>query len=392
MKDTGFRVTAFKNGNDEIVIAYKKQDDKDKKLLPEELDLLKLVYAKISFEHENCEIRFVGYNDGAELAYLGSLIYDKPATLFFSESPEVKSYVNCTYKDLNKEYKNNTEIVVEGFSNVAVKGSEEIIAGFLLSQGVIPGLLFIIGSEAISSFFKYIDSKSMEKLYDKLQEKGYIENEYIDRQFSYNPSYNTAGSSKTGKKINGYITDKIENEECLKFEVDTGELIKVNLEDGIFIWNQKLDGADVRIPNSLKKDQNRVTFLTHGPNYELQEKNGIYELKNVIYTNESEYLLKSSYPDLNFKKFYDSSYKYAVPNRSNLVYGKANFNNSFIKHKGKFILNILQIIFQLQQSYLDKTDQNQYIMLNAKEKKESEKVKVCASLPNDSQDKKRITV
>ncbi|MGM0502337.1 MAG: LysM peptidoglycan-binding domain-containing protein [Bacillota bacterium] len=63
MKDTGFRVAAFKNDNHEIVIAYQKKEDKTKKLLPEELDLLKLVHTKISFEHEDCNIRFVGYNN-----------------------------------------------------------------------------------------------------------------------------------------------------------------------------------------------------------------------------------------------------------------------------------------------------------------------------------------
>ncbi|MGM0502338.1 MAG: hypothetical protein ACQERJ_07380 [Bacillota bacterium] len=298
-------------------------------------------------------------------------MYDKPATLFFPEKPEVKGYVNCTYKDLNKDYKTNTEIKVDGFSNLITKGSEEIIAGYLISQGIVPGLLFLIGVEAMSSFFQYLDSKSIEALYNKLKNHDYIDKEYI----------NQVSGSKNDKKIKGYITDKVAHEVGIKFELDTGEKIKVKLEDGIFIWHQKIGGADVRIPNSLRQDENKVTFLTHGPNYELKKNNDVYELTSVIYSKESKYLLKSSYPDLNFKEFYDNSYKYAVPNRPNLVYGKADFDNSFIKHRGKLILNILKIISQLQQSYLSKQSQNQYLVLNPEAESEGEKVKIFTVLP-----------
>lgn len=163
MKDTGMRIAAFRKGND-IIVAYRKKnlgkDGGTKKILPEEFDLLKIVHAKLSFENKGCTIRYVGYNDGGELAFLNSLIYSEDATLFLTKKSAVHDMIDFTEHDLDKdkEYQDNFEIVAEGFDNIAKEIPLEILTCFLLSQGIIPGIAVIISTEILGALKKLIHS------------------------------------------------------------------------------------------------------------------------------------------------------------------------------------------------------------------------------------------
>ena len=76
-----FRVVVLKkdreNDKDDIVIAYQGEQLENKKILPDELECLQMVYAKVVAEHPEAEITFTGVNGGADLSFVNTLFAGK---------------------------------------------------------------------------------------------------------------------------------------------------------------------------------------------------------------------------------------------------------------------------------------------------------------------------
>jgi hypothetical protein len=205
MFDTGFRVVAFKKG-DTIVISYKGKKADNNKILPQELDYLKIVYSRLKREHSDAKkIIFTGYEGGANLSFINTLAAAKEdnvnATLFYSSINELKGYIDFTCEDVDKEYKSNIEVIVLEAKGIGKQAVEKAFYAFLIAAlvnsiqiGATVSTLMTAYITALAwggiSFIKSLFKKvKIEDTYNKLEAAGFIK--------------------KEEKGIRGYITDKL---------------------------------------------------------------------------------------------------------------------------------------------------------------------------------------
>ncbi|NLM97104.1 MAG: hypothetical protein GX175_05785 [Halanaerobiaceae bacterium] len=88
-----FRVLALKktaeDGRDQIVIAYKGKKIGNKKVLPDELQLLQLVHARITAEYPDARITFTGCKGGADLSFINTLFSYLPQSYTVQEGDDL---------------------------------------------------------------------------------------------------------------------------------------------------------------------------------------------------------------------------------------------------------------------------------------------------------------
>ena len=70
--NSGFRVLALKK-DEEVVIVNEGEQSEKNKTLPDELELLQMVYNRLSHEHSDSKITFTGYNGGADLSFINKV-------------------------------------------------------------------------------------------------------------------------------------------------------------------------------------------------------------------------------------------------------------------------------------------------------------------------------
>ena len=409
-RDTGFRVAAFKKDK-QIVVAYKRKDidddglflfsddEQEEKILPKEFDLLRIVYARLSAKHKECDIKFVSCNQGEELSFLSSLMYEQEASLFYTESiSSWQRYVNFTEKDLNKKYQSGKKIVTEGLTNTAVDMSIELVGAILISQGILPGLIFIGGMELIKGFVQYFENRKIEKLYNKLKkdEKGLKDERGLIKEKEKLEDSN--GDSFT---IKGYITDKFHTEKYLNFTTKEGRSVEIELEDALYFMYKELnDGLDFndQVKNSLKLDERtgKLEFLSTDKSFELEKNDqGVYKIKRVIYEGETidEVKVRGRLTTEQARGIIVSKICRKYPNvkeeniyfKDQRAYAKANFDNL----KGKALADTLAIISRIQRKYKRKKYDIEYIYFTEKEEEQgSKRLMINTQVPKESKVKK----
>ncbi|KXS40090.1 MULTISPECIES: hypothetical protein [unclassified Candidatus Frackibacter] len=310
LDDTGFRVVAFKKGED-IVIAYKGHKTTDSQLLPEEKDYLQIVFNKIKRDNKDAKrIKFTGYEGGAELGFINTLnisldqdslnkkqtIDRITATLFYNKIEEVKGLIDFTPEDLHKNYKSNIKIMIKSsvkdIPNGLAKKTFLLVVttglmtyfGKTIALGVIGSnilliLVGVIASTGIDFLITWFGSEKVKEIYDLLIDLKLIE------------------PKQSG--IKGYVTDKYINQNYIEIKIDEGEEIKIKKEHAIFlIFNHVKNNNFKNITESITKYgnleykiKNEITASTvtsrsatsNTEYWKLEKINGeIYEITEVI--------------------------------------------------------------------------------------------------------------
>jgi len=366
MFDTGLRVVAFKK-EDQIVIAFNHRDDVydieqyEKELLPKEKDLLRLVYAKIKSENEDCDIMMTGFNRGADFAGFDSLLYEEPAILFYSKTPVLKNYINYTYDDLNREYDDGWEIVEDELQGVATVGTAaEVVACACGYAAWLPTLIGILGYHIIKGILASLQSYRISELYndyfvnkDKLdileEEKEGIKG-YIKEKRLYKSGYTIKIKGPEGniKSI------KLKNSDCIYLALED-LLSEGALRNAKYFTSEKLKRKAANYPQYSNKVIEYIENLMKG--------------NSLILCKDG----KERNPELIYELNQDNKGRYEITGIYSLSYvhhqGKASLeqthaNNTFemknpedITHKrehGSAVLNTLKIVHSLQKTFLGK--------------------------------------
>jgi hypothetical protein len=353
IRDTGFRVLVLRKGSN-IVIAYKGSDDEEKRILPKERDLLQLVYARIYHENahlENLNIVFTGHNDGGDFGFISSLLYEKDASLFYSNKPSIKEYLDFTFDDINKDYKTGIEIATEFTENLAIEGSAGLLAYMVLGEALIPALLFFVGIEAIKFISTLFKRAKIKRLYKKLDKKGwnYIKNNKEDEDIN---------------KIKGIITKKIFEKEYQKVRIKGIEdKIRVKKEVAFYLVYEGL-------LESMKLDEEGLVSVSEGGEYKK-----VYKLVKIAEDDEKGdiYNFELGYDKAGEKnndiKFNNNDIKFNTTARS-----KPTKKNNYAHNAKKFIssketklkkahsiINVMKLIYKLQKSYLEQKSKTEFI-------------------------------
>ncbi|OCL25316.1 hypothetical protein U472_13240 [Orenia metallireducens] len=203
MYDTGLRVLVLKKGK-EIVITYKLPEDRRKEgALPEEFELLDMVYQRIArdfSEEEGYNIRFTGYEGGGDLSLISSLQYEKASSIFSIDTKSLRGIVDFTEKDIENDYKDLFQILIDTGKDVLKTSVESIIICSIFMGGTaLPWVLFDVLVRSVLNVLKeWSESLKIERVLDILQSEalGYI-------------------SKEEHKGIKGYITDTYRNQESI---------------------------------------------------------------------------------------------------------------------------------------------------------------------------------
>ena len=446
MFDTGLRVVAFKK-KDQIVIAFNKKDlhginsHKDE-LLPQEKDLLRIVYSKIQAQNENSDIIMTGMNSGADLAGFNTFLYNDVSKLFYTRTPHLKNYLNYTPEDIDKAYHSTKEIVENTAQNTVSFGSiGGIITTALGSSSWFVTLAGILGFPVIKGIMSYIDSKNIRENYsDFLVDKwGIVKSEKTENIKSNSPSqenssYNIAQQSSTStktnlesnKKIKGKIRKEKLDQETLPCKIADQE-IEVAISDALYLMSDNL----------LEKEQGDIKSLLLGKDIKYKEEEnptqgwGLY--RNLVVEEEIEedplgIRSTDNFEEIIEENFSDSeegkSTKYKVfyhphPNISNpknillmkqnsgkegyhihemykvthvesrdpitpeLEVNKVERITSVKKSQGAGIINSLRMVQMLQHSYLHNESDIEYIYPELSEGKEAgqEQIQITGELP-----------
>ena len=389
----GFRVVAFKNG-EQIVIAYRADEDSDGKTLPPDRDLLQLVYDKVYFEHcqykgksEQSEIRFVGLNEGADLAAVSSLLYEQPCSTFYTKNPRIKGYIDLTPDDLNSNYQTTAETFQESTQTLASEAALEVATGILLSQGVIPGLVVISVKELLDVLFDLYQQAQIEEFYDNLKIYGLLENgggkqdkigaissTKADATYtakSEPKAESIGGKSKdkeNNKEVRGKITSAINEKD--KLEIGIGDdNIPVKIEDAFYIWSKNL--AD-----EFEKESGQYVSKEYNEN---NRDGGSYGRGRTTKTKSKKCILDES----NEKGVFEMRVEEYLKVAGASDYDKATNITGKERIVGKRIYNTVKYIYSLQQSYLSNENDITYIYPNLPDGSEvgQEKINIDEEIP-----------
>ncbi|AZO95803.1 contractile injection system protein, VgrG/Pvc8 family [Halocella sp. SP3-1] len=381
LRDTGFRVVVFKKGND-IVIACRNKERENSQVLPEEFDLLQMVYKKIRVENDDKDynITFTGFGGGSDLGFLGSLYYksndrlDKEESLvqiqgqlFYQSTPQVQGLINYTYHDINSNYGNNKDIALETLGNIVEDSAKALmtaaIFGVAAGTPLLFGLILGAGMQIGGALFRCLESARASKFYNILVAEGFIKENKEEKDKIQPRAREDIIKSLISNRING---DGAENEVSYIFvNTKDGEKIKLRLEDAIYCMYEDLFGLDFNtdISNNLKRDPKtgKVIFDCNG-RHELEEKDDIYQIKQVRYEALREEDLIAVHPILDTeegRKYIKYKQKTPYPQ---FPYAEIPFNNQ----KGVFIVNTLRIVYQLQQKFIKNNCDLEYIFPTGK--------------------------
>ena len=226
--EINFKALVLKK-NSEIVIVFNDKDIKDSRGLPMEVDLTRVVISKILKDHKGT-IFLTGFNEGAHIASLVNLFYNssfKEHYYYTKNNGYIKNLIDYTVEDYSDDYSSSVEIGVS-FLGSAFKeiGIGSFFWSILVGGSLYGFVLFILsafGKKGISAIFKLIESESISKNYDFLVDKEYIIREYKHTKENI---------------IKGYVSDKIYNNDYIKFEdlnkniinVFSGHMLYLNLK------------------------------------------------------------------------------------------------------------------------------------------------------------------
>jgi len=342
MFDTEFQVLALKK-KDDIVIAYKGTKQNNNGVLPEELDLLQMVYARLRRDDSDAKITFTGYESGANLSFINKLFVDpkdnSQATLFYSEIDDLKEYVNFTPDDINKNYKDKRmEIIISGIGEIA---DETVKSAFfpILIMGL-RDIVITTGVSALASAFILIAMWGVVEIVEEIFAKAKIDDIYEE--------FEEIGIIEKGEKdsVKGYIREQFLNNEYIELDTLFGEgskKIKVKKENVIYLLlNNKKPQGSKDIDSYIVNYEDSYLSLEKG-------EHSIYEIKKKL-IHDRIYVKEDDNRQQNLKEFlkeYDS-----VPltkqDRAKIV-------------QGQLFVNLMEVIAKIQRGYLQQKEQIEFI-------------------------------
>ncbi|SKA03293.1 hypothetical protein [Selenihalanaerobacter shriftii] len=342
MFDTEFQVLALKK-KDDIVIAYKGQKQNNNKVLPEELDLLQMVYARLKRDNSNARITFTGYEGGANLSFINKLFVDpedeSQATLFYSSIDDLKGYVNFTPDDINKNYEDKRlEIIISGTKDIA---DETVKSAFIpiLIMGL-RGIAITTGISALASSFILIAMWGVVEIVEEIFAKEKIDGIY--------DKFENIGIIEKGEKagVKGYIRDEFLDNEYIELDALFGKgnkKIKVKKEDVMYLLlNSKIPQSSKDIDSYIVNYEDSYLSLEKG-------EDSIYEIKKKL-VHDRAYVSEVDNRQQTLKEFlkeYDSVYL-TKQDKAKIV-------------QGQLFMNLMEIIAKIQKNYLQQKQQIEFI-------------------------------
>ncbi|MFW6287592.1 MAG: hypothetical protein ACOC2J_02460 [bacterium] len=335
--DTGFRVLVLKKGND-IVISYKvgeknksylenKLENEQEYLFSSEYYNIQIVYFILKskgYIDENTKITFTGFDKGADLSFLNSLVIYKDdfrtSHLFYTKLDKIREYLDFTEKHVNINFKSYLEIAIDKAGDLAFiighimfSGSFASIfkKGATLIMGLF-GLKYIYVAIAITFAFRFfvgsINAARAREIYLKLDELNLIRaktetkqvgshyifpNKYVRDQFIREVTDITYS-------IKGYIKNEFMDQDYIILPTVDGDDVKINKEDALYIifrepdfeLRKKQDMFEV-IDNSgiveSLDNSSKFDFKKFGDEWKkihdvlqlTKNKQGIYEITNI---------------------------------------------------------------------------------------------------------------
>ncbi|AZO94385.1 hypothetical protein [Halocella sp. SP3-1] len=292
--DTGFRVLVLRKG-DNIVIAYKGEKTDDNKVLPAEFYNLHIVYQLLEqrdFFDEESRISFTGYQEGADLSFLNSLIVDEnnfgTAHFFYNSIEKTAEYLNFTRNHLDKDYKSNIEIVISGSEDlskaVAVRTFYAVIAVTLKGVKMAAGiaslktvLLTLIIWQGIKAMAELVNAAKIRRIYDELKKLGLIKSNDKKEQEGY--------LLKLENRIKGYMTNEFMDSDYITLEIEGGKKVDIKKEDAIYLLSKEYDDDIIKDSQGRLKVEIIHSISRIGSDaekYILEEKEGIYQITEVF--------------------------------------------------------------------------------------------------------------
>ncbi|MTI59472.1 MAG: hypothetical protein FH762_05695, partial [Firmicutes bacterium] len=282
MHDTGFRVLVLKKGDD-IVISYQGKKTPQRKILPEDLDYLQIVYDKIKREHykKNTKIRFTGFEGGADLGFINSLFADEKdesrASLFYNKIDVLKGFIDFTPEDIDKEYIGNISIIVvseakgitnkmaeNAFYSLLLLGAAKTVTVTAATSTLLVAGVIIILIGILSVVKKVLKDICTEKTYKRLQELGFVATDELVKKL--------LGDNL----VQGYITDEFyENSNYVEFPIRQYPDSKGNIKCELLLSED--EPVQFTLPTPLANNNNTIKIKKEDAFYLLlnMEKNEI---------------------------------------------------------------------------------------------------------------------
>lgn len=251
----GFHFLVVKKDS-EIIIAYKSTSEiESNNILSDEVNYLNLVYSKIKRLYKDYKIQFVGFDKGANLALISSLLFEENSKLYLKKTLESKYKVyKFTLEDINTKYVPNISIDFSGtvMKNLTVQGLGIFAFGYL-ATGIFKSFAEGLLSRNIYTLLIW---SVVSILSDYAQLK---RNELTQEQFNMLINLGLILKDGTVVKDKKNIEQKIS---VLDANTKTGkreEVIKTDLISGIFL---KFNGKEIHKKNNyynivLKKEYNK---------------------------------------------------------------------------------------------------------------------------------------
>ncbi len=406
--DTGFRVTAFKK-EDKIVIAYKgdEKSKERKELLPEGLDRLEIVYKKIKGDNPNIkEILFTGYENGAELGFIQSIQGKEGVcggTFFTNQIQSLNGIVNFTIEDMNKEYRSDLNFHVYKAGKdmgveLGVMGSAYMLSLFL--KGTLPALSLnsfplwkMTGEVILSSVGKVMGSiKGVKKLVQVLKVTGPLKVALVYvavKAFELSVNYYLKKQEK--KELTALYKSLQSEEYNIIRECEGGVKGYIMEREFIEVDSTYFSGTSVA-KEKVRVDIASVLFLTDNFKEEINLLPDFSIIK--LGTNyrkvedEVEYFVESSYKNLKFlyRLIKNSEEVYEVVGISDiydlnpLFSPMKSLNKEEVEklNKAKTLLNLLEVISQMQNSYLNNKENINFVYVT------EDSIKTSSGFPEDA--------